>query len=83
MTLSAKVDALLALKPTVEWLRTTVQDVEESLTFLNAQYDPVIAEVEAQKEATVTKGMGENVGALQATVSERANTLRLAASSRT
>ncbi|CAN7983420.1 unnamed protein product [Ixodes hexagonus] len=75
LTLPAKVDALLALKPTVEWLRTTVQDVEESVTFLNAQYDSVVAEVAAQKG--ITKGMGEEIGVLQSTVSEQASTIRL------
>lgn len=73
LTLPAKVDALLALKPTVDWLRTTVQDVEDSVKFLSAQYDSVIAEAKAQKE--VTKGMGEEIGALQVTVSEQANTI--------
>lgn len=75
LTLPAKVDALLALTPTVEWLRTTVEAIEESVTFLNAKYDTVVADLAAQK--LLTKDMGAEVGALQTTVKEQANSIRL------
>lgn len=74
LTLPAKVDALLALKPTVEWLQTTVKEVEESVTFINAQYDSMVVEAAAQKQ--LTQDLRAEVGALQATVTEQAKTIR-------
>ncbi|XP_042145154.1 LOW QUALITY PROTEIN: centrosomal protein of 135 kDa-like [Ixodes scapularis] len=42
LTLPAKVNVLLALKPTIEFLRATVQEVQDCVVFLSAQYESVL-----------------------------------------
>ncbi|CAN7988708.1 unnamed protein product [Ixodes hexagonus] len=49
--LPTKVDALLALRPVVEAVRETMMGVQESMDFLSAKYDALLAAVAANDQA--------------------------------
>ncbi|CAN7983422.1 unnamed protein product [Ixodes hexagonus] len=49
--LPTKVDALLSLRPVVEAVRETMMGVQESMDFLSAKYDALLAAVAANDQA--------------------------------
>lgn len=70
LQLPTKVDELLLLKPSVEKMKETVKEVQESISFFSEKYDSLLALVTAHEREVKT--LQSDVVALQSTVSEQA-----------
>ncbi|CAN7989487.1 unnamed protein product, partial [Ixodes hexagonus] len=68
--LPAKLDELLLLKPIVEELKSTVQDVQASVNFFSAQYDSLLKLATSTELAVKT--LQDEISDLQATVRSQA-----------
>ncbi|CAN7984886.1 unnamed protein product [Ixodes hexagonus] len=69
-TLPAKLDELLLLKPIVEELKSTVQDVQTSVDFFSAEYDSLLKLATSNELAVKT--LQDEISGLQATVRSQA-----------
>ncbi|CAN7938824.1 unnamed protein product [Ixodes hexagonus] len=69
-TLPSKLDELLLLKPIVEELKSTVQDVQASVDFFSAQYDSLLKLATSNELAVKT--LQDEISGLQATVRSQA-----------
>ncbi|XP_040072429.2 uncharacterized protein LOC115323502 [Ixodes scapularis] len=74
LELPAKVNELLLLKPTIDRMNVTVEEVQTSISFLGKKYDSLLATVSAH--ATDMSELRTEVASLKDTVCEQAHTIQ-------
>ncbi|XP_040062936.1 uncharacterized protein LOC115330505 [Ixodes scapularis] len=74
LELPAKKNELLLLKPTIDLMKVTVEEVQTSISFLGTKYDSLLATVSAH--ATDMNELRTEVASLKDTVCEQAHTIQ-------
>lgn len=74
LELPGKVNELLLLKPSIDLMKVTVEEVRTSISFLGEKYDSLLATVSAH--TADVNDLRKEVGALKVTVSEQAHTIQ-------
>lgn len=74
LVLPGKVNELLLLKPSIDLMKASVEEVQTSISFLAEKYDNLLAKVSTH--ATDIRDLRAEVGALKTTVSEQAQTIQ-------
>ncbi|KAG0444037.1 hypothetical protein HPB47_014253, partial [Ixodes persulcatus] len=74
LELPGKVNELLLLKPSIDLMKASVEEVQTSISFLAEKYDNLLAKVSTH--ATDIHDLRAEVGALKTTVSEQAQTIQ-------
>lgn len=74
LELPQKVNELLLLRPSIQLMKTAVEEVQSSITFLSAKYDDMLAVATAHE--TAVKDLQAEMSTLKTTVSEQARTIQ-------
>lgn len=74
LPLPTKVDDLLSLKPTVEYMKEAVNSMQESVQFFSEKYDSLLALVVSQEKEV--KALRTEVSTLQSTVTSQAQSIQ-------
>ncbi|KAG0437448.1 hypothetical protein HPB47_017446, partial [Ixodes persulcatus] len=74
MELPGKVNELLLLKPSIELMKASVEEVRTSIAFLAQKYDSLLEATSVHEKEI--KGIHSEMEALRVTVSEKANTIQ-------
>lgn len=74
MELPGKVNEILLLKPSIELMKASVEEVQTSITFLAQKYDSLLEATSVHEKEI--KGIHSEMEALRLTVSEQANTIQ-------
>ncbi|CAN7977992.1 unnamed protein product, partial [Ixodes persulcatus] len=74
MELPGKVNELLLLKPSIELMKASVEEVQTSIAFLAQKYDSLLEATSVHEKEI--KGIHSEMEGLRVTVSEQANTIQ-------